>query len=346
MAIPVLILGQSGTGKSYSMKNFDDNEVCLISVQKALLPFRKKFTETVVTDKYAEIAKAMKSTKKKVIVIDDCQYLMANEFMRRATERGYDKFTEIAFNFWDLIVQEVNSLPSDTIVYLLCHTSTDENGIEKMKTIGKLVDEKITPEGLFTIVLKTAVSDGNYAFVTQNNGKDTVKSPEGMFTTYAIANDLKYVDEKIRNYYELGDHFLTDEEMAEIDEINKKAGIEPAKTDRKRRERNAESVKPETVENGFKEPEKVENEPVKTTGERKRRKASDIAETVEEAKAEVEVAENKPLRQRKTREEVKADNEAKLAEVGADDEREQIPFDEVETPELETVPRRRRRRSE
>ena len=237
MAIPVLVLGQSGTGKSYSMKNFNEDEICLISVQKALLPFRKKFNETVVTDKYTEIIKAMESTKKKVIVIDDTQYLMCNEFMRRATEKGFDKFTEIAQNFWSLVVQEVNNLPSDTIVYLLCHTSTDENGVEKMKTIGKLVDEKITPEGLFTIVLKTAVSDGNYAFVTQNNGKDTVKSPEGMFSTYAINNDLKYVDEKIRNYYELGELYLSDSEIAEIDEINKNLEIEPPKPRSERKQR-------------------------------------------------------------------------------------------------------------
>ena len=245
MAIPVLILGQSGTGKSYSMKNFNEEEICLISVQKALLPFRKKFTETVVTDKYTEIIKAMKATNKKVIVIDDTQYLMCNEFMRRATEKGYDKFTEIAQNFWSLVVQEVNNLPADTIVYLLCHTATDENGVEKMKTIGKMVDEKITPEGLFTIVLKTAVSDGNYAFVTQNNGKDTVKSPEGMFTTYAINNDLKYVDEKIRNYYELGELYLSDSEMAEIDEINKNLDIEPPKPRSERKRRGQTEEQPE-----------------------------------------------------------------------------------------------------
>jgi len=242
MAIPVLVLGQSGTGKSYSMKNFNEDEVCLISVQKALLPFRKKFAETVVTDNYSDIKDAMKATKKKVIVIDDTQYLMCNEFMRRATEKGYDKFTEIAQNFWSLIVEEINSLPADVIVYLLCHTATDENGTEKMKTIGRLMDEKITPEGLFTIVLKTAVSDGNYAFITQNNGKDTVKSPEGMFSTYAINNDLKYVDEKIRNYYELGESFLTDEEMAEIDEEAKNVDFEPPKprSERSRRSRNTE----------------------------------------------------------------------------------------------------------
>ena len=295
MAIPVLLLGQSGTGKSYSMKNFNEDEICLISVQKSLLPFRKKFEETVVTDKYTKIIETMKTTKKKVIVIDDTQYLMCNEFMRRATEKGYDKFTEIAQNFWSLVVQEVNNLPADTIVYLLCHTATDENGVEKMKTIGKLVDEKITPEGLFTIVLKTAVSDGNYAFVTQNNGKDTVKSPEGMFTTYAINNDLKYVDEKIRNYYELGELYLSDEEMAEIDEINKNVEIEPPKprSERKRRESQAE-------------PER---------------------------------------KQRKSREQVQADNASKIANTGVEEagDAEEIPFEEVKTPELETPPRRRRR---
>ena len=300
MAVPVLVLGQSGTGKSYSMKNFNEDEVCLISVQKSLLPFRKKFTETVVTDDYTKIINTMKSTKKKVIVIDDTQYLMCNEFMRRATERGYDKFTEIAQNFWSLVVQEVNNLPSDVIVYLLCHTATDENGVEKMKTIGKLVDEKITPEGLFTIVLKTTVSDGKYAFVTQNNGKDTVKSPEGMFSTYAINNDLKYVDEKIRNYYELGELFLTDEEIKEIDEINKNLEIEPpkAKEDRKRRGRDTEE-----------QPER---------------------------------------KQRKSRDEVKADNDVKLAQAGIEEAEgaDEVEFDKVETPELEEVPRRRRRRTE
>ena len=301
MAIPVLVLGQSGTGKSYSMKNFNEDEICLISVQKALLPFRKKFNETVVTDKYTEIIKAMESTKKKVIVIDDTQYLMCNEFMRRATERGYDKFTEIAQNFWSLVVEKINSLPDDTIVYLLCHTSTDENGVEKMKTIGKLVDEKITPEGLFTIVLKTAVSDGNYAFVTQNNGKDTVKSPEGMFTTYAIKNDLKYVDEKIRNYYELGDLYLSDEEIAEIDEINKNTEIEKPKSkeERKRRGQTEEQPQPER-------------------------------------------------KQRKSREEVVEENSTKIANAGIDEagESEEIPFEEVKEPELETPPRRRRKRTE
>lgn len=295
------------------MKNFNEDELCLISVQKALLPFRKKFKETVVTDKYAEIIKTMKATKKKVIVIDDTQYLMANEFMRRATERGYDKFTEIAQNFWSLIVQEVNNLPADTIVYLLCHTATDENGVEKMKTIGKLVDEKITPEGLFTIVLKTAVSDGNYAFVTQNNGKDTVKSPEGMFSTYAINNDLKYVDEKIRNYYELGDTFLSDSEIAEIDKEAKNVDIEPPKP-REERKRKSRSEEPQPLR------------------QRKSR---------EEVQAENNAKMDKYME----------DCDKAVDEVA--NGREEVPFEEVAAatdtvakPELEQPPRRRRRRTE
>ena len=296
MAIPVLVIGQSGTGKSYSMKNFNEEEICLISVQKPLLPFRKKFSETEVTDKYSDIISTMKSTKKKVIVIDDTQYLMCNEFMRRATEKGYDKFTEIAQNFWSLVVQEINGLPDDTIVYLLCHTATDENGVEKMKTIGKLVDEKITPEGLFTIVLKTAVSDGNYAFVTQNNGKDTVKSPEGMFTTYAINNDLKYVDEKIRNYYELGESYLSDEEIAERDEEAKNTEIEKPVSRSERKQRRESQAEPER-------------------------------------------------KQRKSREQVQSENDVKVANAGLEEagDAEEVPFEEVKEPQLETPPRRRRR---
>lgn len=315
MAVAVLVLGQSGTGKSYSMKEFREDEVCLISVQKALLPFRKKFTETVVTDKYNDIIRTMKATKKKVIVIDDTQYLMCNEFMRRATEKGYDKFTEIAQNFWSLVVQEVNGLPADTIVYLLCHTATDENGVEKMKTIGKLVDEKITPEGLFTIVLKTAVSDGQYYFITQNNGKDTVKSPEGMFSTYAINNDLKYVDEKIRNYYELGE-FLSDAEVAEIDKLAERVEIEPPKAKEERRR----SRKAETAD---------------ATPERKQRKSRE----------EVEQANHEAVS------DYLAECDKAVEEVA--DGREEVPFEEameavadVPKPELETPPRRRRRRTE
>lgn len=139
-------------------------------------------------------------------------------------EKGYDKFTEIGRHAWD-IPEAVKELPSDCIVYIMCHTDRDDEGNEKIKTIGKLLDEKICLEGMSTIVLKTNVTDGTYVFLTQNNGKDTTKSPAGMFPTYAIDNDLKYVDEKIRNYYKIGD-FKSDKEMEVKDEEVKNENIQ------------------------------------------------------------------------------------------------------------------------
>lgn len=204
MGKKVLVLGASGTGKSASMRNFSKDEILIINVAGKDMPFKepKGGFEKINTDQYRDIKRAMTSTKKKVIVIDDCQYLMANEFMRRATEKGYDKFTEIAQNFWDL-QQAIAKLPEDVVVYEMSHIDRDQDGNEKMKTIGKMLDEKITVEGMFSIVLKTVVNDGNYYFQTQNSGKDTCKSPIGLFNSMLIENDLKKVDNAIRDYYEL-----------------------------------------------------------------------------------------------------------------------------------------------
>lgn len=206
MGKKVLILGASGTGKSASMRNFSKDEVLIINVAGKDMPFKepKGGFEKINTDQYRDIKRAMTSTKKKVIVIDDCQYLMANEFMRRATEKGYDKFTEIAQNFWDL-QQAISKLPEDVVVYEISHIERDQDGNEKMKTIGKMLDEKITVEGMFSIVLKTVVNDGNYYFQTQNSGKDTCKSPIGLFNSMLIDNDLKKVDNLIRDYYDLSE---------------------------------------------------------------------------------------------------------------------------------------------
>lgn len=206
MGKKVLIIGNSGTGKSASMRNFKKDEILIINVAGKDMPFKepKGGFEKIVTDSYREIKKAISETKKKVIVIDDTQYLMANEFMRRATEKGYDKFTEIAQNFWKL-QQNINELPNDVVVYELSHIERDQDGNEKMKTIGKMLDEKITVEGMFSIVLKSVVNDGHYYFQTQNNGKDTCKSPIGLFNSTLIDNDLKKVDEIIREYYDLKD---------------------------------------------------------------------------------------------------------------------------------------------
>ena len=203
MAIVISIVGESGTGKSSSMRNLDEKNVCLVNVNKKPLPFKSKGDiETLDSDNYRKIKKFISETKRKIIVIDDAQYLMGNEFMRRGLEKGFDKFTEIAMDFWKLI-QFCTELDFDKTVYLLSHVERDQNGNEKMKTIGKMLDEKITLEGMFSIVLKTAVKDGNYTFVTQNNGHDTTKSPIGLFDSYEIPNDLALVDKKIRSYYDL-----------------------------------------------------------------------------------------------------------------------------------------------
>lgn len=201
MGIPVLILGESGTGKSASLRNFGSKEISLVNVDAKPMPFPAKFEKVLATDNGQKILAAIQKTQSKIIVIDDAQYIMANEFMRRTKERGFDKFSEIGCNFWTLI-ESVKKLPADTIVYFLMHTEETSTGVVKAKTIGKMLDEKITLEGKFTIVLRTQVEDGTYSFRTQNNGYDTVKAPMGMFNP-VIDNDLKAVDARIREYYQL-----------------------------------------------------------------------------------------------------------------------------------------------
>lgn len=200
MGIPVMILGESGSGKSSSLRNFKSDEIGVINVCGKPLPFRNQIKD-LKTDNYMKIDKALKTSTKKIVVIDDCQYLMSNEFMRQAKVTGYQKFTDIALNFWTLVQVVIRELADDVIVYFLGHIERDANGNEKFKTIGKMLDEKITVEGMFTVVLKTSVQDGRYLFSTRNSGSDTVKSPIGLFEDPYIDNDLKAVDTAIRQYY-------------------------------------------------------------------------------------------------------------------------------------------------
>ena len=201
MGIPVMILGGSGSGKSSSMRNFKKEELGIINVCRKPLPFKSDI-KPFNSDNYMQIENVLKRATVKSLAIDDCQYLMANEFMRNAKVTGFQKFTDIALNFWTLI-QTVIGLPDDVVVYFMGHTETDANGNIKLKTIGRMLDEKITIEGMFTIVLRTQVSDGNYTFRTQTDGTDTAKSPIGLFDQLEIENDLKYVDDKIRDYYNI-----------------------------------------------------------------------------------------------------------------------------------------------
>ena len=248
MGLLVYILGKSGTGKSYSMRNFPQDRLAIINVQGKILPFRGSAQiESITTDQSEEIITALKNYAKdyKSIVIDDYQYIMGNEYMRRSYEKGFDKFTEIGRHAWD-ILNTIRELPNDTIIYVLCHTDRDDEGNEKIKTIGKLLDEKICLEGMRTIVLKTNVSDGVYTFLTQNNGKDTTKSPADMFPTYAIENDLFYVDQKIRNYYCLGD-FLSDADMIKMDEAIKNEDVQPINEKKRRVRKTANEINEEDL---------------------------------------------------------------------------------------------------
>lgn len=201
MAIIVMVYGQSGTGKSTSLRNFKPEDVCIVNVSGKPLPFKNKH-KTFNTDDYVAIETAIKKAPAKSIVIDDATYLMTGEYMRTAKVTGYQKYTDLALNYYTL-VRIAAALPDDKIVYFLGHSDIDNNGNEKFKTIGKLLDEKITLEGMFTIVLKTVVTDGKYQFSTRNSGQDTVKTPMGMFNEPLIDNDLAAVDKAIRDYYEL-----------------------------------------------------------------------------------------------------------------------------------------------
>ncbi len=202
MAILVMIYGQSGTGKSTSLRNFTNDEVAVINVSGKPLPFRSKLT-TYDTDNYTKISRALGKIERKSIVIDDATYLMVNEFMRTAKVAGYQKYTDMAVNFNSLVAQ-ASQLANDKIVYFLGHSDLKDDGTEHFKTIGKMLDNYVTVEGKFTIVLKTVVQDGKYYFSTHNSGQDTVKSPLGMFDSNYVDNDLKAVDAIIRDYYGIG----------------------------------------------------------------------------------------------------------------------------------------------
>lgn len=277
------------------------------------LPFKGRFAETYNGDNYTEIAKAINKTKCKSIVIDDAQYLMANEFMRRSSEVTYQKFTDIANNFWTLITSVTDDLPFDVIVYFLMHTDMDDNGNEKAKTIGKLLDEKICIEGMSSIVLKTAVKDGVYSFLTQNNGHDTVKSPLGMFPTFEIDNDLKAVDTAIREYWELDVPFEDSAEIMAAHDAEVEAGgvstdaPKPEKRERKRRNRDADADKPaERTETPTDAPaeDKAENDtPRRTRRHRAAESATEDApaEVPEEVQPEAGEKAEKAIRRRRRR---------------------------------------------
>lgn len=206
MGLGVLIIGKSGSGKSTSLRNFKKGEVGIINVIAKPLPFKNDLP-TVDTDNYTDIEKVFEKSKANSIVIDDAGYLITNNFMKQHSNVGggnavYNFYNDMADKFWRLI-ESIKKLPKDKIVYIMMHEDKNDFGDIKPKTIGKILDDKVCVEGMFSIVLRSKKVDKNYYFFTQATDGDVAKTPMGMFNDLYIDNDLKLVDDTIREYYNL-----------------------------------------------------------------------------------------------------------------------------------------------
>jgi hypothetical protein len=201
MGIGILVIGESGSGKSTAMRNLPPKHTAVISVYGKPLPFRDNDLKIIRQSDPKKVLEILQKSQTQIIVIDDFQGLLSNPFMERAKENGFQKFTDIAKDYYD-IIRCVDTMPDNCRVYFLSHLEMD-GSIEKVKTIGKLLDEKITVEGLFTIVLKAVSKDGKHTFSIRNSGNDTVKTPIDMYpeSTKYVANDLNEADKIICAYY-------------------------------------------------------------------------------------------------------------------------------------------------
>lgn len=213
MAIPVMILGDSGSGKTRSLKRLNPKETILIQPIKKPLPFKDagwdkfdlaaKSGSVLRTDDYSVIKSICLNAHKKgvkQIIIDDAQYIMLNESLRRSAETGFAKFTDMAKSYVDLVTTIANC-DSDIIVYFMTHTEESEQGKVIAKTVGKMINQQVCLEGLFSIVLRCMCSDGQHFFTTKTSGMDCVKTPEEMFQGDKIENDLLSVSKSINDYY-------------------------------------------------------------------------------------------------------------------------------------------------
>lgn len=334
MAQMLLIMGESGTGKSTSLRNCDPATTAVVNPVGKPLPFKgsMKFEMLNSETESRKICKFMKkqaASGKKLIVVDDFQYILSVPYMNRIKENGWDKWNDFGANYFE-IIEVCKELPDDVVVAYMTHTETLENGVTTIKLIGKLLREKITIEGLFTIVLRTGVNEGKYYFYTQNSGKDTVKSPMGMFPAYAIDNDLNYVANKIRNFYEVGE-YKTDAEMNQIDAAVK-ADLEKPDANGRR----ARSGRGKTITETATPPQTAPETPEQGTAStgRRARGTKTHDEVVEENKQKMAEYQEKC--------------DAAIAEVAGD--ADEVDFDtacatteNIPKPELETPPRRTRK---
>ena len=220
MSYATLVLGESGTGKTCSLRNLDPKNTLLIQPVRKPLPFRSAGWKEIkakgdgnnilVCSNPQAIINCMHASPFDVIVVDDWQYILASMYMAARNVKGFDKFTEIGGAGFD-IAKAASELGENKRVYVLAHTTSDEFGNTRIKTLGKLLDDKIVVEGMFTTVLRTHVDNGRYLFSTQNSGSDTVKSPMGMFSEQYIENDLAAIDRVICDYYGITNEKETEE---------------------------------------------------------------------------------------------------------------------------------------
>lgn len=214
----VIIYGKSGSGKSRSMKNFAEDEIMLVNVERKLLPFRSKFKYVLETDDIGVIMQQLQKMPLKTAVIDDAGYLLTNAFMKghSSGKKGsaiFDLYNELADNYWRLFKFIKEALPNDIIVYILMHEDITDTGETKLKTIGKLLDDKVCLEGMVTVCLRCVSKDGKHFFRTVTDGLDITKAPEEMFEAAEIENDLKAVDTTIREYWGMSSEKNESEEI-------------------------------------------------------------------------------------------------------------------------------------
>ena len=218
MSNTVLIIGQSGSGKSTSLRNLDPKSTFIINVLDKPLPFKgfKKSYKAITkenkegnyftTHNWETVVRCIEMINKDrpditTLVIDDWQYILSYEFIKRATEKGFEKFSELANHGWATMNTCITGTRESLTTFILAHSDMDVMGRSKLKTIGKMLDEKITLEGLFTTVLHSRIVDRNYMFQTQDDGDYLAKSPMGMFEEFLIPNDLVTVKLAVESYF-------------------------------------------------------------------------------------------------------------------------------------------------
>lgn len=218
MSILTLVLGEAGSGKSTSMRNLDSNSTFIINVLDKPLPlkgYKKKYKpynksnpdgNYFASDNYEHIVKCIQKISSdrpdiKALIIDDIQYILSHEFLKRAHEKSWDKYAEMAVHYHD-VIHAAEKARDDLLVICMSHNDVDNNGKSRMKTIGKMLNQNITIEGKFTLIFHTQIVNDKFCFQVQSDDMFTARTPMGMFEDKYIDNDLNLVLKAVKEYYQ------------------------------------------------------------------------------------------------------------------------------------------------